>query len=400
MTTFYVATYGKDSNSGDSDSPFATLAKAQQAMRAAGASTSTTVVESGTYYQSLALSAKDSGETWTGIWGAKLSASGRYGITIADAKNVAINYLQVSGANKGVQVTASASNITLNNLDVSRSNTGVEIGGNSVVLKNSYIHDVNYTGVNVYDGNYGQLTGNTISRIGVGASGSKTAAGIWWTGTNSLKIDGNTISRIAGDGIGGGSSTGSGASYNTTISNNEVSYTGSRAPDTGGIYIENYQQNYTGHVVTGNFVHNTLTNGASPNIGAGIYLDDFASGIAVTNNTIQNGHDGIELHLANNITVTGNTIASPTKVAILIGDNAVAVPSRHAATNNMISGNTIDLTLPGSTGLFAIDVPAGGATFRGNAWLNLARSGHPFSLDNNHNTTAYSFNQWHGMGNS
>src|ERR1700722_17436099 len=63
-TAFYVSPTGNDDNPGTLASPFATLARAQRAMKRSAAKT--TYVGGGTYHltRSLVLTAADSGETW------------------------------------------------------------------------------------------------------------------------------------------------------------------------------------------------------------------------------------------------------------------------------------------------------------------------------------------------
>jgi parallel beta-helix repeat protein len=76
LTGYYVATSGSDNSDGSESAPFATLQRAQAAMRQS--STKVTQINAGTYYLStpLVLTGLDQGETWEAVPGAIVVLSG------------------------------------------------------------------------------------------------------------------------------------------------------------------------------------------------------------------------------------------------------------------------------------------------------------------------------------
>ena len=76
LASFYVATNGSDNSDGSESTPFATLRRAQTAMRQS--STKITQISAGTYYLNtpLVLTALDRGETWEAVPGAVVVLSG------------------------------------------------------------------------------------------------------------------------------------------------------------------------------------------------------------------------------------------------------------------------------------------------------------------------------------
>ncbi len=73
----YVSPHGSDTNDGTFDHPFASPARAQQAIRASS-TTKSVILEPGTYYlsQPLTFNANDSGEIWEGVAGESVISGG------------------------------------------------------------------------------------------------------------------------------------------------------------------------------------------------------------------------------------------------------------------------------------------------------------------------------------
>src|SRR6185312_11512609 len=160
---FYVAPNGNDSNAGTEASPFATLARAQQAME--NSSIKATYVEGGTYHMSssLTLTAADNGETWqyypkTGVDSAVL-----------DGGN------SVSG---GIISIGNSANNTIENCDIgfntvtAWNSAGIYLWDTAphTSILNNYVHDVGsmgiainpYNGGNTDDGSV--ISGNVVVR--------------------------------------------------------------------------------------------------------------------------------------------------------------------------------------------------------------------------------------------
>jgi parallel beta-helix repeat protein len=152
-------------------------------------------------------------------------------------------------------------------------------------------------------------TFDNIAMIG-GASKSGDAAmeGIIVLG-NSTTIRGNTVTNIGYNGIAFNGDT-------VLIENNLVNNHCAVKDDGGGIYTVG--NGSTGHART--IQHNIILNGSTASFSgvsgdafaqfskaAGIYIDDFSSGVDILNNTVvHNGWGGIFLHNSSNINVKYN----------------------------------------------------------------------------------------------
>ena len=103
----------------------------------------------------------------------------------------------------------------------------------------------------------------------------------------------------------------------TTVSANMIVNTGENSTDSGGIYVLDRTGQDTGITIVGNEVNGT---GQEPYIG-GIYLDDYTSGVAVTNNIVRcvSVRD-LQLYGGRNDTVTNNIfdLGGTTAYAVLL----------------------------------------------------------------------------------
>jgi len=186
-------------------------------------------------------------------------------------------------------------------------------GANSVAsgftVTNSYIHDCADFGVYTYAPS-AVVTGNTVDRIGLWEGMGK------FTGYIGLSVNGNDslcrYNRVTNTGYNGIIFRGN----NTEVSYNFVDTYCTVIDDGGGIYTSN--NTYTGRIIDHNICINGIGNySGSTNYGSttpsttlyahGIYLDEMAADVDVTNNScINNSYSGIFLHSATSNTVTGN----------------------------------------------------------------------------------------------
>jgi hypothetical protein len=292
---FYMSPTGNDSNAGTIDAPFATLARAQQAME--NSSIKATYVEAGTYHlsSSLHLTAADNGETWqyyppNGVNSAVLDGGNSVDLIYLDGtSNVTINGLSLQHSlNNAIKTQdgggiAQVTGITIENCDIGfNQHTGGSGGFNPLLLienatntriLNNYVHDTASQGIALYAFYGGQ------------------------------SIDGSVIS------------------------GNVVTHTVQQMSDGGAIYLNMRSTGDSGgHVtVTDNLVRDF---GASGITGAsGIYLDDNTS----------------------NVTVTGNVVGPPTEGTVSTGNLGATAFQVHDGNHNTISGNIADLGDSGRT---------------------------------------------------
>jgi hypothetical protein len=286
---FYVSATGSDSNPGTQAAPFATLARAQQAME--NSSIKATYVEGGTYHMSstLTLTAADNGETWqyypaSGVDSAVLDGAGSIDLVlIKGGSNITINGLKLQNfAAYGIHSeggptfgVAAASGNTIENCDIGfNTATGWNTGGfyaegaaPNTTIVNNYVHDLGSMGI---------------------------AINTWFSAGD--KIDGSVIA------------------------NNVVLRTVERMSDGGAIYLSMHGGDQTSHVtVTNNFVRDYGGPGVTG--AAGVYLDDNAS----------------------HVTVTGNVIAPPTQGTVSTGNLGATAFEMHNGNSNVISDNIVDL---------------------------------------------------------
>ena len=280
---FYVSPTGNDNNAGTLASPFATLARAQEAME--NGSIKTTYVEGGTYNlnSTLQLSSADNGETWqyypaNGVDSAVLDGgdSVSAGIVANGVSNLTINGLTVQHFQTfGILVQSGSNSCVVENCNVGfttdasgATTAGILIGGaTNTIVANNYVHDT-----------YGQ--GISVEAYYAGQS------------VNGDVVTGNVVLRAA-----------------QVLSDNGAIYTDmDQTGDAGG------------HVTISN---NFIGDYGAPGVAAveGIYLDDNSS----------------------NVTVTGNIIAPPTEGAVGSGnDNNTTAIEVHNGNDNHISDNIID----------------------------------------------------------
>jgi hypothetical protein len=288
---FYVSPNGNDSNPGTLAAPFATLARAQEAME--GSSIKTTYLEGGTYNltSTLTLTGADSGETWQyyapdGVNSAVLDGTngGNYinAISLSGVSNLTIDGIKIQNGDTADIYTpgnAQLSGLTIENCDLgfthadTYTSNGAILIDNSInmTIKNNYIHDTFGNGMAFYAYNPGDsLDGSVIS--------------------------GNVVLR-------------------------SVQVLG----DNGAIYFEMPSTGTSGgHVtVSDNFIRDqgsaNLLNASGTDI-VGIYLDGDTS----------------------NATVTGNIIGPPIMVKSSNANNTAAI-FVNGGSNNVFTGNIIDL---------------------------------------------------------
>lgn len=326
-------------------------------------------------------------------------------VGIYGAKNVTLSGLSIGDAQSGgsaVQISSSQ-NVTVEDSLIANTGNGILVDGGSsgITLSDNEIANLNGTGILITAGSNGiTVDGNYIHDVGALTSGS----GIWFTGSSNDVFSNNVIENVAKIGIGGGSLAGaSDASYNNLITHNTIVNANQQTSDAGGIYISGRQQDSTGDVISFNTVSNTASAVSSDlgnpkaGIGAGIYLDDFASGVSVHDNLLQGNVDGVWVHLGSNNTIDDNVVTGSTVALAMHGINNTGFVALQPPSGNVFANNTAYLDQPGSIATLISDVLSA-AQWSGNVYGGPALSARPFSIDLQGNTTANSFSQWQALG--
>ncbi|HYF84856.1 right-handed parallel beta-helix repeat-containing protein [Azospirillum sp.] len=357
---FYVAKNGNDSWSGKlaapnadgTDGPFASLQKAQSAMRSSDIDT--TYVRGGDYHPNnpIWLDGQDSGVTFTGYGNEKAvihgSAQASVSFGIGGAKDVTIEGLTFTGgvANGHYVFADNAAGLTFANNVVSGGGYGITVqnSANSQVVGNQFER----TGAEAIFVKAGSdatvVSDNLIKHPNAADRGD---AGIWVNGSSDVKITHNQIEDSPEKAIAVGSvqTDGSDATYRATIAFNKVIDANLESNDGGGIYLINRQQDLTGHTIVNNDVSGTTATNPSGDVASwGIYLDDWTSGATVKGNVVHDNIGGVFLHGGWNNTVTENVIAGNSGAQIgLQQDVAWGGWKGKVMSGNDISGNVIDV---------------------------------------------------------
>ncbi len=285
LAAFYMATNGSDANPGTLEAPFATLGKAQAAMRAS-ATVKTTYIRAGKYILpkvancgdgescGLFLGSEDSGETW--------SYYPPDGVNSAD----------FTGGSTGVGTglyfaiyTSGSSNLTINGLS---------------------IHNFQYAGI----GSLGGVTNLTVinniifNQYYIPGKAS-SPGGFTCYGCANTTISHNVIHDMAAWGINLGNVNGNVS--NLLVTGNVIYNTCTNLPDCGAIYLYDPEATAKNIRWTNNFVRDGNTS-AGTGWGAGLYADDCVSNLTATGNILtgKNGYNTIMIHGGSNVHVTGN----------------------------------------------------------------------------------------------
>jgi len=356
--SYYVSAVGDDGGDGSAAHPFATLRRAQAAME--HSTIRTTCVEDGTYNltASLRLTSADNGMSFIAAPAARpVLNGGPWGlvnlVTLNGTQNVTLQGLTFENttpgySNAAVLLVNATSNRIVGNLFANNDRgVGLDGSGGNVIAGNEFDNSV-AAGVSLSLGS----DNNTIdsNRInGVSPSGTGTgSAGIWLSGANHNTITHNLIENTGGAGIAVENWEVTNAALNLNVGNtiayNSVVNANSspQSDDSGGIYILGRTGIDTHTLVNNNSV--SLATSPITGLSVGIYLDDFASGVSVTNNIVTNGNFAFLIHGGENNTLSNNIFDLGSRSALNVGaglfqsnaNGPIAAMSGNSATKNII----------------------------------------------------------------
>lgn len=273
------------------------------------------------------------------------------GIDLQSSQYITVDSLDVTHVGTGVNARSSVG-VTLRNSRV-RNVAGIGFDGagssNAVVAGNTFAR----TGREAIDGidttvasALGmQVTGNTITDSSVATTGAQllslpvAAYGAIVPGDRA-RVSGNSITGSAYHGI---RTTGAG-----TIERNLVANACLVLDDCGGIYVYGAVK---GSVIDRNTVRN-IPGGldgkpaGATSQGQGIFLDDHANGVQVSNNTVTDAETGIFIHNSYANTVTGNVLYGNRKHQIWLFEDSTLVNASGDVYGNVITGNQMFATSP------------------------------------------------------
>lgn len=285
---FFVSPNGDDSNDGSLTAPFATLARAQSAMRATGVRY--TYLRAGFYplTSGVTLTPADDGETWS--------------------------YYPLDGVDSAV-------------LDGGRSVAGgifILLGTSNVTIEGFVIQ--NFVDYGILGGPLGGTLGNANSvmycEVGYNTATSWQSGGITLSMPNST-IAFNYVHDVGSQGIAAYAYYPGQSIRGTVISNNVVLRAVTRMSDGGAIYVNMHNGNNTDYVTINN---NYIAEQGSPATWGvhGVYMDDLASRVAVYDNVVRAPQSG-----------TGSSSS--------FGVNAVSAFFVTNGNHDLITNNIVDL---------------------------------------------------------
>ena len=290
-------------------SPYTTIQQGIQAAEAAG--DHSVLIEPGTYSENDTLGAADNGLTLSAAPAAPAGSVTLTGsLAITGATGITVSGLALHGNGSAVAIEAlNSTAVTLTDDSFTGTGQAVVLDGTSnSVVSDNLMTTTTASAVEERDG----ANGNTIASNEInGDDAANTAGAIWLHGANDGRITNNQITNTTGAGISLSDFYGPGttATQNngTVVAGNVLSGVDSQSSDSGAIYVLGRSQDAaTGIVVKMNFIGATGSPGAHA---VGIYLDDNASGVTVTQNIVQASpslSDAFEIHGGSNDSIAGN----------------------------------------------------------------------------------------------
>ena len=266
-------------------------------------------------------------------------------VKIANQSNITFQNLRFSGATAAAFDLSSAQNIKISSCEVLFSGKNAINANNSdnLTVESSTLAHTNNNAFNINNCNSLILNNNQIKSTavfaGMGEGGDGTYEGIQTSGSNSL-IQNNLIDSVGYIALNFGGN-------NITIKNNTVSNFTLTKDDGGGIYTWNNGSNAptnSGRIVTGNIVLNGIgapggTDNVNKRFSHGIYIDDNAGGVELSNNTVANcASYGVYIHNAHDIVIKNNNLYNNAVQLEMEHDNVAADKPIY---NCSVTGNTL-----------------------------------------------------------
>ncbi|MFC0406629.1 right-handed parallel beta-helix repeat-containing protein [Roseomonas elaeocarpi] len=358
---FFVSTTGSDAADGSAAHPFASLARAVAAME--GSAIHTTYVQGGTYNLSstLTLGQADSGMTIKAVEGqtAVLNGNGHDSlISVNGASGVTLSGLTFShGGDGGAVALNNTSGVSVLGNHFTDNGRGLEmVNADASVISGNQIENSARDGIEVKDGSDHNLFDSNVIN-GVSSTGT-TGGGMFMHGVNYNTISHNLVENIGGLGIGIENWDNQTINVGNVITDNVVRNTNTNTPyDSGAIYVLGRSGVDTQTVISNNLVEKTGAGGDAHTVA--IYLDDYTSGVTVTDNVLRDvGTHGIEIHGGHNVAVTNNVfdLGNDANSAIFFHDiqsgdlHDIAV-SGNVITSSKASQQAYDVYATGNMGV-------------------------------------------------
>jgi len=267
-----------------------------------------------------------------------------YVMTAYGFNYITVSGISVMGANNNTFDVKNCNYFQIKNCTISYAGIyGINASINQYFsLTNSVVKNMNNDGVKVITSLGANISNDSVYNVGMraGMGQNQTGAyeGIIVNGTRAV-ISKNVVTNTGYIGIEFEGDT-------ITVQNNYVTAFNATKDDGGGIYTNATQSDSNTNHYALNILNNIVANSQGAPLGTpgsvvgnatGIYLDDNATGVTVSGNTVTNCITGLLLHQARNNVITGNTFFNNTIAQIFMQHNTPTL----ALKNNIISNNII-----------------------------------------------------------
>lgn len=268
-----------------------------------------------------------------------------YGVNANKRNYVVIENLSIRKTVTGISADL-GSNSVIRNTDIADSaNRGISIGGSlHSQVTGCHITNSAFEAVMADQSKNTQITNNTILNTGVVGAPKKSLAaimgGCWGCGTTvgDVVIEGNDIRNSGYIGIY--------LPVQATVRNNYISGSCLILDDCGAIYTNGHDYRAAGvgnnSRIIGNIVVDVFGNPDGRPVNSlssaqGIYLDDSANAVTVTENTVINADHGVQIHNGASNTLSDNVIYGSRKQTIWMQESSLGTPG--AIHDNLFKRN-------------------------------------------------------------
>lgn len=308
-------------------------------------------VSNGRLYLWLADGASPDGRTWA------FPAS--HGINANDTRSVSIDGVRIYGAANGIHAVG-AQNLRVSNVEiVNASENGiVNHGGSGLVVDGATIRNVKHDGITVHWGGGKEVIQNSrIDNAGTIGMPANSRAAINLTQSSGARVVRNHVSnggyigiRVLGEAI---------------VQDNTVDGVCLVLTDCGGVFTFARSKQVLNTRIEGNTIRNV---GPNQRLAWGIYLSEYANAVTVSNNTVANVGNGMNLFNAYNVAINGNRFSDSRQAHIEITEDASAGTVRNiSVTANQFTSMKGEENYRNSSNLGANSVAQFG-TYDGNTY--------------------------------
>jgi parallel beta-helix repeat protein len=262
--------------------------------------------------------------------GRVFAAPDKDAINAQNAKSVTVSNVNLFASANGINgLNASGLRVTNVNITNASENGILNSGGSGLYVDGATILNARHDAIAVKWGGGGETIQNTtIDASGTIGMPTNSHAAINLIASDGPKVHNNNISRAGYIGVH--------VSKNASVTGNRIDTACLVLTDCGGIYVEGPSWTSLNTVIDGNTILNV---GGTQKLAWAIDLD-VASQVTITNNTISDSANGMQLHNADSNTITGNRFARSGQAHIQMDEDGAAATVR----NNIVKGNTFDAT--------------------------------------------------------